>query len=101
MSDEKIPGQARTPENLEAAKQVINKLAVNHVTEAAGNAEEIIAYLSGMWNAEGFTPEQCVFALALVTINYRETMPEKLGGKEMFDRVCAEARRYYDANKDK
>jgi len=101
VSDDTIPGQARTAENLQAAKQVIEKLAVNHVTEAAGNAEEIIQYLSSMWNAEGFTPEQCVFALALVTINYRETLPDKLGGKEMFDRVCKEAREYYNANKDK
>ena len=98
---EAIPGQTRSPENLEAAKKVLEKLSTDRVTEAAGNAEEIIRYLTGLWDAEGFTPDQCVFALALVTINFRETLPDKFGGKEMFDRVAAEARRYYDANKDK
>lgn len=101
MSEEKIPGQTRSPENLEAAKKVIEKQSTDRVMEAASNAEDLIRYCRETWDAEGFTPEQCVFALALATINFRETMPEKLGGKEMFDRVAAEARRYYDANKDK
>jgi hypothetical protein len=40
-----------------------------------------------------------VFALALATINFREGTPPEFGGKEMFDRVAHEARKYYDTNK--
>lgn len=94
-------GQSRTPESLAAARRIIDRLTVDHVAEAAGNAEEVIRHLTATWQAEGFTPEQCVFALALVTINYRETIPDTLGGKAMFDRIAGEARIYYDANKDK
>jgi len=70
-----------------------------HLREAAANAEEIVRTLTGMWGQIGMTPEQCVFALALATINFRETVPDNYGGKEMFDRVCHEAYRYYQANK--
>lgn len=97
---EKMPGQERSAENLAAAQNIIDAKSVNeHTAEAAGNAEEVIKTLNEMWSERGFSPEQCVFALALVTINYRETVPEKFGGKAMFDRVAASAREYYDANK--
>ncbi len=90
----------RSPESLAAAKRVIEANAVNeHLNEAAGNAEDIVSWLQQEWASRGFSPEQCVFALALATINFRETMPENFGGKEMFDRVAHEAHKYYQANK--
>jgi hypothetical protein len=93
-------GVTRTPESMDAARKVIEAAAANHhLLEAAGNAEDIVSYLQQEWASRGFSPEQCVFALALATINFRETMPESFGGKEMFDRVAHEAHKYYQANK--
>lgn len=90
----------RSPENLAQAKRLIEASAMSdHALEAAANAEDLIAMLQQEWANRGFSPEQCVFALALITINFREGVPPEFGGKEMFDRVAAEARKYYDANK--
>lgn len=90
----------RSPESLEAAKRIIEASAMSdHALEAAGNAEDIIQWLQQEWASRGFSYEQCVFALALATINFRESMPESVGGKEMFDRVAHEAHKYYAANK--
>jgi hypothetical protein len=90
----------RSPESLAAARRIIEANAANeHLLEAAGNAEDLITYMQQEWASRGFSPEQCVFALALATINFREQMPEAMGGKETFDRVAHEARKYYDANK--
>lgn len=93
-------GVTRSPESIAAARKVIEANAANeHLLEAAGNAEDLISYMQQEWASRGFSPEQCVFALALATINFRETMPEAMGGKETFDRVAHEARKYYDAHK--
>lgn len=90
----------RSPENLEAARRMIEAQSMNeHALEAASHAEEIVKWLQEQWGERGFSPEQCVFALALATINFREGMPEKYGGKEMFDRVAHEAHKYVQANK--
>lgn len=94
-----MQGQARTGASLEAQKKAIERLSTDRVAEAAANTEEIIRLVNATWAEAGFTPEQCVFALCLATINYRDTMPEKHGGKEMFDRVAVEAQEYYDKNK--
>lgn len=75
------------------------KAATDAMLEAAGDAEGVVALLQARWGESAFTPEQCVFSLALVTINFREGVPEKFGGKAMFDRVAGDARRYYDENK--
>lgn len=90
----------KSPESIEKVRRAIEASAINdHTLEAAAHAEDILRWLRNAWEARGFTPEQCVFAVALATINLRESLPEKLGGKELFDRVAAEAKRYYDANK--
>jgi hypothetical protein len=82
------------------AKDIIASTAASdHVLEAAGNAEEIIAWLQSTWADKGFTFEQSVFAIALVTINLRETVPDKFGSKAAFDRIAGEARAYYDKNR--
>lgn len=94
-----MPGQAPTDKRMDTARQAIEKLAPDRVAEAAANTEEIVRMLGSTWFELGFTPEQCVFALCLATINYRETVPEKHGGKEMFDRVASAARAYYDKNR--
>lgn len=100
MSEKFAENVAKSPAVLEAAQRKMAADAMNdHALEAAGNAEKIIALLNAQWGEQGFTPEQCVFALALATINYREGMPAQYGGKAMFDRVAAEARKYYDANR--
>ena len=102
MTEEKFTGQ-RTPENQKKLDEKQQELAVkaanDSMLEAAGDAEGVISLLQARWGEQAFTPEQCVFSLALVTINFRESLPEKFGGKEMFDRVAATARAYYDANK--
>jgi hypothetical protein len=90
---------SRSPENAQRAQRLMEASAMNeHAIEAARHAEEVVTWLQSEWGERGFTPEQCVFALALATINFREGMPEKYGGKEMFDRVASEAKKYYDAN---
>jgi hypothetical protein len=101
MSREKFAENvARSPENLEQARRIIEARSMSeHALEAAAHAEDIIKWLQQEWGERGFSFEQCVFALALATINFRESMPEKAGGKEMFDRVAHEARKYYDANR--
>jgi len=100
MSEKFAEGVSQSPETIEKAKRIIAAGAMNdHSLEAAANAEAIIAFLQGDWGERGFSPEQCVFALALATINLREGVPEKYGGKEMFDRIAHEARKYYDANR--
>jgi hypothetical protein len=100
MSDKFAENVSRSPENIANAQRLIAADAMNaHSLEAAGDAEEIIRTLNAQWGEKGFTPEQCVFALALATINYREGLPEKYGGKTMFDRVASEARKYFDANR--
>ena len=103
MSDygEKIGENVKkSPAAMERAQKVLAEQGTrDNMLEAAGHAEEIVAYLQQSWGERGFTPEQCVFALALATINFREGGPEKFGGKEMFDRVASDARAYYDANK--
>lgn len=92
--------RAMSKDTLERARRTIEARSMNdHAKEAAANAEEVIKMLTELWGNHGFTPEQCVFALALVTINFRESLPGRYGGKEMFDRVAHEARLYYDANK--
>lgn len=91
---------SRSPESIDKARRTIEASSMNdHAVEAAANAEDIIRLLTAQWGDHGFTPEQCVFALSLATINFRETIPEKYGGKEMFDRVAHEAHKYYHSNK--
>lgn len=69
------------------------------VLEAAEVVEPAMKALTVMFTERGLDPEQVVFALALLTINFREQMPARHGGKEMFDRVAHEAHKYYQANK--
>lgn len=101
MSDEKFAANVtRSADNVAEARRRIEAASINdHLLEAASNAEEIIKMLQQDWADRGFSPEQCVFSLALVTINFREGVPEKFGGKEMFDRVAREAKAYYNTNK--
>ncbi len=100
MTDKFAENVSRSPENVEKAKRAIAAQSMNdHALEAAAHAERIVQLLTAEWGEHGFSPEQCVFALALATINFRESMPEKYGGKEMFDRVAHEAHKYYHANK--
>lgn len=92
----------RSPESLTAARRIIEANSMSDTAlEAASNAEDIITMLQQEWGSRGFSPEQCVFALALATINLRELMPEDFGGKAMFDKVAHEAHKYYEANKHK
>ena len=103
---EKVPGQTMSKEQLEkAAQRRAEQAAATDIPAAAGFTEEIVAWLNQAWNDRDFTPEQRIFSLALATINFRETVPDKFpdetpGGKAMFDRVCGAARTYYDQHKD-
>jgi hypothetical protein len=93
-------GVTKTPANLERAQRIISAGAMDdHALEAAAHAEVVIRFLQAEWGERGFTPEQCVFSVALATINLREGVPEKYGGKEMFDRIATEAQKYFNANR--
>ncbi len=95
-----VDGQAMSAEQLKKAQEkMAADSAANDMLEAAGCCEEVITYLNEVWNERGFTPEQRVFCIALVTVNLREHLPEDKGGKAMFDRVAYEAKKYYDSNK--
>jgi len=106
QATEKAAGQTMSPEQLKKAEQLHLRQATTLDTEEAATfTEEIVAYLNDVWNERNFTPEQRIFSIALATINLRETVPDKFpdgtpGGTTMFDRVCAAARAYYNANKD-
>lgn len=90
----------RSPANLAAARRLIEARSMNeHALEAAAFAEDTLKWLQREWGERGFSPEQGIFALALATINVREGVPAEHGGKEKFDDVAEEARKYYDANK--
>lgn len=91
--------KAMSQGNVDKATRKIEAAANDHTNEAAANTEEILKLLTQMWAEKAFTPEQSVFALALATINVRETYPDKFGGKDAFDKLAYEARKYYDANK--
>ena len=99
---EKFQG-TRTPENEArlAQKQAELKTQAEKEAkqEASEEAENIVRTIASRWSERGFTPEQCVWSLALATINFRESIPESFGGKAMFDRVAYEAKQYYDENK--
>lgn len=94
MSVERVPGQALNDEQIEKAKKAAEELLANvdHVKEADNVAGEILELLPKMWGEHGFSPEQSVFCIALVTIHLREKFP---GGKERFDAVAHEAHKYY------
>lgn len=106
QATERIPGQKMSDEQLKRGEKIRNAQAMRLDSEAAAAfTEEIIGYLNMVWNERNFTPEQRIFSIALATINLREQVPDVFpdgtpGTREMFDRVCNEARVYYDANKD-
>lgn len=94
-----------TAQRAKAAQMSVAQATVLDTQAAATFTEEIVAYLNEVWKVRDFTPEQRIFSIALATINLRETVPETFpdgtsGGTEMFDRVCAAARAYYDKHKD-
>lgn len=82
----------------EKQREVAAKAAAEAMAEASTDVEEVMRLLTQRWTEKGFTPEQIVWCIALTTINWRETFPDKHGGKETFDRICREAKAYYDAN---
>jgi hypothetical protein len=100
-SVEEFPGQ-RSPENMQKLadkqREIAAKAVEDAMAEASGDVEEVMRLLSERWMDKGFSPEQIVWCIALLTINWRETFPVKSGGKEAFDRICREAKAYYDAN---
>ena len=99
---ERVQGQTMSKEQREKAERLRTEQATTvDISTAASFTEEIVRYLNQVCNDRDFTPEQRVFSVALATINLRESIPEKfldgtMGGKGMFDRVCAAAREYYD-----
>lgn len=92
---QRVNGQ-QTKTDVEA--RIATASGADAIAQSAATVEELVRLLGTVWGEAGLTPEQCVFSLALVTINYRETVPDKFGGKDMFDRIAAEARRYYNDN---
>lgn len=90
----------KSPEAMEKVKQILDGTKqTDPVIEAASAVEPAFKALTVLFTERGLDPEQVVFALALLTINFREQVPDRIGGKEMFDRVAHEAHKYYQANK--
>lgn len=90
----------RSDATLRKVKEILDGAKASApVEEAAAVVESAMKALTVLFAEHGLDPEQVVFALALVTINFRETTPARIGGKEMFDRVAHEAHKYYQANK--
>jgi hypothetical protein len=99
MTKEKIEGQKMSAERLARASAMIDEASLTeHQREAAGFAETILEILRAEWADRGFTREQAVFAVALATVNLRETFPEENGGKAAFDEIAAQATAYYRSN---
>ena len=91
---ERVPGQTMNKQALETLERRISAATANdHRDEADRCAEELLSMLQEKWGAAGFTKEQSVFAIAIVTIHLQETFPTD---KEVFDQICAEARQHYD-----
>lgn len=104
MSAETFKGERSEESAEKLAKKQLElqaKATQEAQAEASEEAEHMIRMISARWAERGFTPEQCVWSLALATVNFRESMPEKFGGKAMFDRVAYEAKQYYDANRNR
>jgi hypothetical protein len=90
----------RSEETLKKVKEALDGVKpTSRVHDAAAAVEPAMKSLTVMFTERGLDPDQVVFALALLTINFRETVPDRHGGKEMFDRVALEAHKYYHANK--
>jgi len=90
----------RSEDSLKKVKEALDGVRpTSRLLEAAETVEPAMKALTVMFTERGLDPDQVVFALALLTINFREQMPERHGGKEMFDRVAHEAHKYYQANK--
>lgn len=90
----------RSPETLRKVQEALDGVKpTSRLLEAAEAVEPAMKTLTVMFTERGLAPDQVVFALALLTINFREQMPERHGGKEEFDRVAHEAHKYYQANK--
>lgn len=93
---EEVKGQKLSDDRIAKAQKAADDLRANvdHVREADVCAQEILEMLPKMWADRGFSPEQSVFAIAMVTVHLRETFH---GGKERFDAVAREAHKYYVA----
>jgi hypothetical protein len=97
MSKEQLSGQRLSDDKVAKLQQTISARSENeHLLEAAQATEDTLTWLRATWGNRGFTREQAVFSIALATINLRETFPE---GKDAFDAIAGEARKYYDLHK--
>ena len=56
--------------------------------------ERLLVYAQAYCREQNLTPEEWVFAAALLTVNLRETFPP---GKAAFDTIAAGAAEYYDS----
>lgn len=97
MKEEFVPtprsteGQARFEKKLE---EIAKKSPEEAREEASAAVEDSLRLLNEFWAERGFTPEQIIWCIALVTINMRESFPDK----PKFDQVCREATEYYRKN---
>lgn len=83
---------------IEASTKLFEASNKEDLVESAVFTEDLIRFVDREAMKRGLSPEQIVFALALSTINFRETCPS---GKDWFDQHCARAWEYYEINKDK
>lgn len=90
---------ARSAAGIQAQREKIaTEAAKNMFDEASGDVEDVLRMLTSRWAEMGFTKEQIVWCVALVTVNMRETFPAANGGQDAFDAICAEAAAYYRKN---
>ncbi len=77
-----------------AREELVKKSPEEARDEASDAVEPALRLLNEYWAERGFTPQQIIWCIALVTINMRQSYPDRAE----FDRICGEANAYYKAN---
>lgn len=90
----RVEGQTLSDAQRETADKIAEafRQQANHVQEADTCAQDLLQLLPKLWAERGFSQEQSVFTIALVTIHLREKFP---GGKVRFDAIAHEAHKHY------
>lgn len=91
-------GQSATPEQVARGQAVTARVldSVDHVDDADQFSRVLLEHIATDGAQRGLSPEQQVFAVAIVTIHLRRTFP---AGTQRFDEICQEAQAHYDSDR--
>jgi len=85
-----------TPElQREQERRFAENSAKEAIIRAAKLTERMVLFGQAYCKEQQLSPEEFVFAAALMLVNLRETFPP---GKTAFDSITADAAKYYDDN---